>query len=141
MMLKFIYSEEATKVCEIFTLILSHVVPVKSKVKILQNFVAFSGYMNFISALWMVSSKFRKRLHGNKITELLIHNSFFLSMPRTKVYKYSSVLFFCFQSISFDNLGLDKKKLLLDDQFSSFVYIHSIYYAHNCTYPLTYIVT
>ena len=38
---KFIYSEEATKFCEIFTLLLSNVVPVKSKVKILQNFVTF----------------------------------------------------------------------------------------------------
>ena len=46
--LKFIYSEKATKFCEIFTLILSYViVPVKSKVKISQNFVAFSEYMNF----------------------------------------------------------------------------------------------
>ena len=44
---KFIYSEKATKFCEIFTLHLSYVVPVKSKVKILQNFVAFSEYMNF----------------------------------------------------------------------------------------------
>ena len=32
--LKFIYSEKATKFCEIFTLILSYVVPVKSKVMI-----------------------------------------------------------------------------------------------------------
>ena len=39
--LKFIYSEKVTKFCEIFTLLLSYVVPVKSKVKILQNFVAF----------------------------------------------------------------------------------------------------
>ena len=30
--LKFIYSEKATKFCEIFTLLLSYVVPVKSKV-------------------------------------------------------------------------------------------------------------
>ena len=45
--IKFIYSDKATKVCEIFTLILSHEVPVKSKVKISQNLVAFSGYMNF----------------------------------------------------------------------------------------------
>ena len=44
---RFIYSEKATKFCEIFTLLLSYVVPVKSKVKILQNFVAFSEYMNF----------------------------------------------------------------------------------------------
>ena len=45
--LKFIYSEKATKFCEIFTFLLSYVVPVKSKVKISQNFVAFSVYMNF----------------------------------------------------------------------------------------------
>ena len=46
-LLKFIYSKKATKFCEIFTLLLSYVVPVKSKVKISQNFVAFSEYMNF----------------------------------------------------------------------------------------------
>ena len=45
--LKFIYSEKATKFCEIFTLLLSYVVPVKRKVKISQNLVAFSQYMNF----------------------------------------------------------------------------------------------
>ena len=44
---KFIYSEKATKFCEISTLLLSYVVPVKSKVEIPQNFVAFSEYMNF----------------------------------------------------------------------------------------------
>ena len=41
------YSEKATKFCEISTLLLSYVVPVKSKVEILQNFVAFLEYMNF----------------------------------------------------------------------------------------------
>ena len=45
--LKFIYSEKAKQFCEISTLLLSYVVPVKSKVKISQNFVAFSEYMNF----------------------------------------------------------------------------------------------
>ena len=39
---KFIYSEKATKFCKISKLLLSYVVPVKSKVEILQNFVAFS---------------------------------------------------------------------------------------------------
>ena len=47
MYLKFVYSEKATKFCKIFTLRLSYVVPVKSKVKISQNFVAFSEYINF----------------------------------------------------------------------------------------------
>ena len=41
------YSEKATEFCEILTLLLSYVVPVKSKVKISPNFVAFSEYMNF----------------------------------------------------------------------------------------------
>ena len=50
LILKFIYSEKATKFCKISTLILSYVVPVKSKVEILQNFVAFSEYMNFTKA-------------------------------------------------------------------------------------------
>ena len=40
-----VHSKKATKFCEIFTLVLSYVVPVKSKVKISQN-VAFSEYMN-----------------------------------------------------------------------------------------------
>ena len=39
------YSEKATKFCEIFTLLLSYVVPVKSKTS--QSFVAFSENMNF----------------------------------------------------------------------------------------------
>ena len=36
--LKFMYSEKATKSYEIFTLLLSYVVPVKSKVEILAKF-------------------------------------------------------------------------------------------------------
>ena len=32
--------------CEIFTLLLTYIVPVKSKVEISQHFVAFSEYMN-----------------------------------------------------------------------------------------------
>ena len=48
-MLKFIYSEKATKFCEIFPLLLTAVHTVKSKGKISQKLVAFSGYMNFKS--------------------------------------------------------------------------------------------
>ena len=44
---KFIYSEKATKFCEIFLSFLTTVHTVKSKGTILQNFVAFSEYMNF----------------------------------------------------------------------------------------------
>ena len=45
---KFIYSEKATKFCEMFPLLLTTVHAVKSKGKISLNFVAFSEYMNFI---------------------------------------------------------------------------------------------
>ena len=45
--IKFIYSEKATKFCEIFHVLLTTVHTVKSKGKISQNFVAFSEYMNF----------------------------------------------------------------------------------------------
>ena len=48
LILKFIYSKKAIKFLKIFTLLLSYVVPVKSKSKISHNFVAFSEYMNFI---------------------------------------------------------------------------------------------
>ena len=51
LLVKFIYTEKATKLCKMFTLLLSYVVPVKSKVKISQNFVAFSEYMNFKSVI------------------------------------------------------------------------------------------
>ena len=47
MQLKFIYSEKATKFWEIFILLLSYVVPVKSKMKISQNCLALSEYTNF----------------------------------------------------------------------------------------------
>ena len=46
-LLKFIYSEKATKFCEISTGDLSYVVPVKSTLEILQNFTVFSEYINF----------------------------------------------------------------------------------------------
>ena len=46
-LLKFIYSEKATKFCEISTLLLPVCTVDKSKVEISQNFVAFSEYTNF----------------------------------------------------------------------------------------------
>ena len=45
--LKFMYSEEATKFFKISTLLFSVCTVDKSKVEILQNFVAFSEYTNF----------------------------------------------------------------------------------------------
>ena len=45
--IKLIYSEKATKFCEVFPLLLTVCTVVNSKGKISQNFVAFSEYMNF----------------------------------------------------------------------------------------------
>ena len=78
--LKFIYSEKATKFWEIFTFLLFYVVPVKSKVNISQNFVAFSEYMNFMneSIRYMYCKKYwenhwigsyRHRLKNNSLTD------------------------------------------------------------------------
>ena len=46
---KFIYSEKATKFCQISTIDLSYVVTVKSTVKIWQNFVAFLEWIRYYS--------------------------------------------------------------------------------------------
>ena len=54
--LKFIYSEKATRFCEISTLLLTACTVVKRKVEISQNFVAFSEYMNFKS-IWVCNLK------------------------------------------------------------------------------------
>ena len=52
-MLKFIYSEKATKFCEISTLLaLIGTTQDKSKVEISHNFLAFSEYMNFNQLFW-----------------------------------------------------------------------------------------
>ena len=87
-LVKFIYSEKATKFWEIFTLLLSYVVLVKSKVKISQNFVAFSEYMNFIFLFIVIMRKygkaiscFRKRQSQNVLSSrfpnlVLLHISF-----------------------------------------------------------------
>ena len=54
-MIKFLYSEKATKFFEISTIYLACVVPVKSAVEISQNFVPFSEYMNF-TIIYILSS-------------------------------------------------------------------------------------
>ena len=47
LILEFLYSEKDTNFCEISTVDLSYIVTVKCTVQILQNFVAFSEYLNF----------------------------------------------------------------------------------------------
>ena len=64
--LKFIYSENATKCCKISTLLLFYVAPVKSKVKILKNLVAFSEYMNFKSLFILLAIIPNFKTHHSK---------------------------------------------------------------------------
>ena len=61
---KFVYSEKATKFCEISTLLLSTLHTDKSKVEISQNFVAFSEYVNFIAF-------FRKKRFGKRTVDFM----------------------------------------------------------------------
>ena len=65
--LKFIYFEKATKLCEIFTLLLTAVHTVKSKVKISQNFVAFSEYMNFKKETRTWNENLSEKENSNKV--------------------------------------------------------------------------
>ena len=76
--IKFIYSEKATKFCEIFNSLLSYVVPVKSKVKILQNFVTFSEYMNFkkYSPDWQINK--RLQLQKQPKVDKFLWSSFYV---------------------------------------------------------------
>ena len=54
--IKFIYSEKAAKFCKIFILLLTCTTLDKSKVKISQNFVVFSNYMNFTHRIFFFGS-------------------------------------------------------------------------------------
>ena len=69
--------QKATKLSEIFTLLLSYALPVKSKLKILQNFVAFSEYMNFTRK----NLKYRLHHHLSKFGR-----SVFLNNPRLLIW-------------------------------------------------------
>ena len=69
-MIKFIYSEKATKFCEIFTLPLSYGVPAKSKVKISQNYVAFLEYMNY-NKWWQTVNRETRVILANSVMQAL----------------------------------------------------------------------
>ena len=58
-MLKFIYSEKATRFCKISIVDLFYVVPVKSTVEISQNLVPFSEYMNFNILFFLISTSLK----------------------------------------------------------------------------------
>ena len=76
--LKFIYSEKAIKFCRILTLLLSYVMPVKSKLKISQNFVAFSEFMNF-KCQKILGHKFKKI--NNKVQLFFEGHKNFRNLP------------------------------------------------------------
>ena len=65
MILKFIYSEKATKFCEIFTLLLTVCTVVKSKVKISQNFVAFIWTLATYVHIYRFNFNFNSNLNLN----------------------------------------------------------------------------
>ena len=87
-MVKFIYSEKATEFCKIFTLLMSVCTVDKSKVKISQNFVAFSEYTNFITF----------RLHTYvyySINLKLVEHSFGKDDFLTGIFVSTTCLFIC----------------------------------------------
>jgi hypothetical protein len=68
--LNFVYSEKATNFLEISTLLLSTVHTDKRKVEILQNFVAFSEYMNFTN--WKSFQSETKKISTSTICKALM---------------------------------------------------------------------
>jgi hypothetical protein len=63
--IKFIYSEKASKFCEIFTLLLTVCTVVKSKVKISQNFVAFIWTLATYVHIYRFNFNFNSNLNLN----------------------------------------------------------------------------
>ena len=80
--LKFIYSEKATTFCDISTGDLSYVAKVKSTVEILQDFVAFSEYMNFIIFIYF---KNKICITGEDLWKLLDLSRNFASVPKDPI--------------------------------------------------------
>ena len=68
--LKFIYSEKATKFCEISNLLLTVCTVVKSKVEISQNFVAYSEYMNFTNQIETNCDKSVRKIDRRKMDDI-----------------------------------------------------------------------
>ena len=77
--LKFIYSEKATKFWEISTLLLFYVVQIKSMADILQNFVAFLEYVNFKRISETFCSCVRKSQSHEFMSTLVMKSSVFMS--------------------------------------------------------------
>ena len=74
----------ATKFCKIFTLLLSYVVPVKSKVKVSQNFVAISEYMYFSKILFCFQFVTLGLIGSDKIIYWFSRYSFLLGFIMSK---------------------------------------------------------
>ena len=83
--MKFIYSEKATKFCEIFPLLLTICIAVKSKGKISQNFVAFSEYMKYNIKIRLAPLK-KKMLHPDLAMSLPCCHKCAYELDKTFVY-------------------------------------------------------
>ena len=66
-LLKLIYSKKATKFCKISMVDLSYVMPVKSTVEILQNFVTFSEYLKFTMSKRSTKGQANTNLFGTSL--------------------------------------------------------------------------
>ena len=83
------FSEKATNFCEISTVHLSYILTVKYRVEILQNFVAFSEYMNFTVFISSISifSVIPKLDNWIRSTTYVFHSTIFRSFISIKSYQ------------------------------------------------------
>ena len=105
--LKFIYSEKATTFGRIFTLLLTVRTLVKNKVKISQNFVAFSEYMNFtkIGADSWLGHKYPKCLKKYK-PKMSFQDQKFSGCPYSVIWRHyhHRVIYLCIPAQSLTSL-------------------------------------
>ena len=100
LLLKFIYSEKATKLCEIFTLLLTVFTVVKSKVKISQNCVAFSEHLyelyNSLKKISCFENLINSRLVlNNSKKKILLQSHWFKSEQIQDMYICTKQMHFC----------------------------------------------
>ena len=125
--LQFIYSEKATKFCEILTLLLTVCTVVKSKVKISQNFVAFlkKKQKNFVKTIhrfriqdwWLACDKpvlwffFRFTQHMSSFKDKICLNNVFFCNKRRVLSGYIAYI-----QISSSNLLNKSSSIIIEFQ-------------------------
>ena len=108
--IKFIYSEKATKFCEISTLLLTRTTQDISKGEISHYFVAFSEYMNFKNPLFSIIF-FQKPSEYETTTTTTTYTTTTYTTTTTTEYEPTTTYKVCSKLASLKGLKMEKPKL------------------------------